>query len=96
MTKEEYIKKEKDILERAIKDTFKDDPVVIDLIPLKPYKYTNNTVIHRTSIEKCCCPLCKNNTFFVSHIKPRTIICSECFVERYIDSSMTICAKRAI
>lgn len=96
MTKEEYIKKEKDILERAIRDTFKDDPVGVKLIPLKPYKYVNNTIIHHTGIEKYYCPLCKNNTFFVSHIKPRTIICSECFDERYIDSSMTICTKRAI
>ena len=96
MTKEEYIKKEKDILEKAIIDTFKDSPVSIKLIPFKPYKCVNNTVIHHTGVELCYCPLCKNSTFFVSRIKPRTIICSECFVERYIDSDMDICAKRSI
>ena len=32
MTKEEYIKKQKDILERAIKDTFKVDPVKLMLV----------------------------------------------------------------
>ena len=79
MTKEEYIEKQKDILERAIEDTFKVDPVKLMLVSrlLNP-KMRKETI-------RCKCK-CGNNKFYVSHIIPAEYICSECFADYRVNS----------
>ena len=97
MTKEEYIARQKAIFERSIEDSFKDKPCEIELIPILNYRYVKpNKVELINERQNCYCLLCKNKTFYLSHIKPRTLICSECFVEREIDSKHSICTKRSI
>lgn len=81
MTKEEYIKKQKDILERAIEDTFNTAPskIILKAGIMKDSKAINHF-----------CGACKNNKFYMSHIKPRTSICSNCYNEDTIQSNYFI------
>lgn len=97
MTKEEYIAKQRSILESAIEDTFKEKPYEIELAPVMCYRYVRtNKVEFDNTRKECYCLKCRNKTFYISHLKPRTLICSECFTERYIDGSHTIITKRTI
>ena len=92
MTKEEYIEKQKNILERAIEDTFKDDP--IEMVTIPALQFLNG--INNCKKQDCICIACENTKFYLSHIKPRTIICSKCFYEKCIDKSTRLYSKRGI
>lgn len=88
MTREEYIEKQIKILKDSLKDTFKREPTKILLMSRNPRSQYDIEF----GTKRCICLACENDKFYISHIRPRTLICSKCYLEKHISNmSLNIC-----